>query len=84
MKKRAEDFVEFGTEGRPEFIYVDPSKLPWSRWFFRKIYTLLHAFFASFWFYFIPFSSIFLSYSIPQAYNANYYNDQCCVAPEGD
>ena len=78
IKKRKE-----GKDERPEFIYVDASKLPWGRWFLRKVYTALHALFASFWFYFIPFSSIFLSFSIPHAYNKNYYTDQCCTAGGG-
>ena len=73
MEKRAKEFADDGTEARPEFIYVDPEKLPWSRWFLRKVYTLLHALFASFWFYFIPFASIILSYRIPYSVNANYY-----------
>ena len=69
MDKRERRIASSGPEIRPEFIYVDSSKLPRERWFLRKVYTALHALFASFWFYFIPFSSILLSYSIPHAYN---------------
>lgn len=53
-------------EGEPEFIYIDfrrdrscKNKLA------RMMYVLLRMFFASIWFYFIPFVSIYLSYSIP-------------------
>ena len=38
------------------------------RWILRKLYTVVHALFASFWFYFVPFSSIALSYAIPFAF----------------
>ena len=84
MAARAKRNASKNQETRPEYIYVDPSKLPWGRWFLRKVYTAVHALFASFWFYFIPFSSIFLSYSIPHAYNQAYYTDQCCIAGGGD
>ena len=54
-----------GLESRPVYIYVDEKHFTWTRWFLRKLYTVIHALFASFWFYFIPFSSIILSYTIP-------------------
>ena len=41
------------------------------RWILRKLYTVVHALFASFWFYFVPFSSIALSYAIPFMFNAD-------------
>ena len=80
MARRAKRMEKKGPEFRPEYIYVDPSKLPWGRYLLRKVYTAVHALFASFWFYFIPFSSILLSYSIPHGYNEAYYSDQCCIA----
>ena len=65
MAKREDDHIAAGPESRPRYIYVDDKHFTWSRWLHRKLYTVVHALFASFWFYFIPFSSIILSYEIP-------------------
>ena len=83
MARRVKRRKEKVNEEKPEFIFVNPSNMSWGKWFLRKVYTAVHALFASFWFYFIPFSSIFLSFSIPHAYNKNYYTDQCCTAGGG-
>ena len=34
----------------------------------RKVYILFKNLYASFWFYFIPFSSLYLSFAIPYRY----------------
>ena len=65
MAEKEAKHREAGPESRPRYIYVDANHFTWTRWFLRKIYTVVHALFASFWFYFIPFSSIVLSYRIP-------------------
>ena len=65
MEERKDKHRAAGPESRPLYIYVDENHFTWVRWFHRKLYTLIHAFFASFWFYFIPFSSVVLSYQIP-------------------
>ena len=50
---------------------------------YRKIYSFLRAFYASFWFYFMPFVTIILCYSLPYAFNENYYNENCCNNDNG-
>ena len=67
-----ETHKEAGRESRPKYIYVDEKLFTWGRWFHRKLYTIVHALFASFWFYFVPFSSILLSYTIPFAYEGDF------------
>ena len=65
MAEREKKHIDAGPESRPRYIYVDGKHFTWTRWLYRKLYTVIHALFASFWFYFIPFSSIMLSYTIP-------------------
>ena len=76
---------EKGPEERPEFIHVNQNykDLGFQRWIYRKIYTFLRAFYASFWFYFMPFITIILCYSLPYAFNENYYNEDCCNSAYG-
>ena len=62
-----------GLETRPEYIYADEKHFTWNRWIYRKIYLIIHALFAAFWFYFIPFISIIMSYRIPYSFNKYYY-----------
>ena len=72
MDARAEAHTEAGPESRPRYLYVDANHFTWPRWIHRRLYTVVHALFASFWFYFIPFSSILLSYRIPFHFEANW------------
>ena len=51
----------------PEYIYVnyqDP-RMRWTTRFYRVVYFSLKTFHSSVWFYFIPFTSLYLSYAIP-------------------
>mgnify|MGYP007095119186 CR=1 FL=1 len=41
--------------GEPEFIHI--SSRTWDQWIAFAFYRLYHDFFASFWFYFVPFYS---------------------------
>ena len=71
---------EKGPEERPEFIYVNQNykDLGFQRWIYRKIYTFLRGFYASFWFYFVPWTSLVLSYYIPIHENDDYYDEEKC------
>ena len=52
----------------PDYIYVDTWQLEWGTKFARVIYASFKIIYASIWFYFIPFSCLYLSYVIPYAY----------------
>ena len=52
-------------EGEPDYIYIDFDKQTWQNKVLRSIYQILKHIHVSIWFYFIPFSSLFLSYWIP-------------------
>lgn len=53
-------------EGEPEFIYIDFwEDRTCGQKVARGLYVFLRMFFASVWFYFVPFVSIYLSFSIP-------------------
>ena len=53
-------------EGEPDYIYIDyRTGRTCGNKVARGVYVFLRMFFASIWFYFIPFVSIYLSYAIP-------------------
>lgn len=53
-------------KGEPEFIYIDFwNNRTCGQKVARGFYVFLRMFFASVWFYFIPFVSIYLSFAIP-------------------
>ena len=52
-------------EGEPDYIYIDFGKQTWQNKVLRSIYQILKHIHVGIWFYFIPFSSLFLSYWIP-------------------
>ncbi len=55
--------------GEPEYIHVKFSDRKCGNKLARLNYCLWRVVFASVWFYFIPFSSIYLSYCIPFRFN---------------
>ena len=52
----------------PQYIHNDFSKRGWGVWIARQVYNGFKTLFASVWFYFIPFSSLYLSFAIPYRY----------------
>lgn len=54
---------------RPEYIYIEFSKRPtFMNKVARVLYLILYSLFAAVWFYFIPFTSIYISYAVPAKY----------------
>lgn len=49
----------------PKYIYIDNSSRTWLNWTCRMVYNLLKTIHTSVWFYFLPFSVIYLSYIVP-------------------
>ena len=60
-------------KGEPEYIYRDWGSRRLGNKCGRILYRALKAFYAAFWYYFLPFASIFLSYRIPYLKSDNYY-----------
>ena len=53
----------------PEYIFIDFSDRPsFGNKVARVLYLILYSLFAAVWFYFIPFTSIYISYAIPAKY----------------
>ena len=53
---------------KPEYIYLPFSKRPdFSNKVVRAMYFVSKIFHAGIWFYFVPFSVLFLSYKVPEA-----------------
>ena len=53
----------------PEYIHIDFSNRPsFMNKVARVLYLILYSLFASIWFYFIPFTSIYISYAVPAKY----------------
>ena len=53
----------------PEYIFIDFSDRPsFGNKVARVLYLILYSLFAAIWFYFIPFTSIYISYAIPAKY----------------
>ena len=52
----------------PEFIYIDFKARTCGNKMARLFYQLMKAFYTVIWFYFVPFSILFLSFFIPYAY----------------
>ena len=53
----------------PEYIHIDFSNRPtFGNKVARMCYLVLYSLFAAVWFYFIPFTSIYISYSVPMKY----------------
>lgn len=52
-------------EGEPEYIYIDFWSRSCGNKLARIVYLLCKTLLVTVWFYFIPFSSIYLSYYIP-------------------
>lgn len=48
-----------------KYIYLDNSERTWLNWTCRFIYNILKTIHTFVWFYFLPFSIIYLSYSVP-------------------
>ena len=60
----AEQDCSFITK-KPEYIYIDRKDRPWGNWLARMLYHFLKTVHTSVWFYFLPFSVIYLSYIVP-------------------
>ena len=65
-------------EDRPEYIHIEYRKMDGWRQFARVIQYFLYTFFASFWFYFVPWTSLVLSYYIPIYENPDYFDEEKC------
>ena len=53
----------------PQYIHIEFSKRPGClNKTARIVYRILYALFCSFWFYFLPFTCIWLSYAVPYKY----------------
>ena len=63
-------------ENEPEYIFIDNRK--WGNFFARCWYKVCLVFFASVWYYFVPFYSLVLSYWIPA-----FFGDKFVGACEG-
>ena len=60
-----EDIEEEYWERKPNYIHFPWSKRRFVNKVARSVYCILKALFACIWFYFIPFSCLYLSYAIP-------------------
>ena len=67
------EFRPKGLKDEPDYIYIDWGSRTFRNKCARLLYRALKAIYAAFWFYFLPFASIFLSYRIPYHKNENYY-----------
>ena len=54
--------------GEPEYIYVNFWERSWGNKIARIIYSICKIVYVTLWFYFIPFTSIYLSYYIPKRF----------------
>lgn len=53
------------------YIHIEFSKRPtFMNKCARLIYLIMYSLFASIWFYFIPFASIYISYAVPAKFGA--------------
>ena len=59
QKSRDEKLVE------PEYIYVCWEKRKWGNKIARLIYMFVKTMYATFWYYFAPFSCLYLSFFLP-------------------
>ena len=69
-------------DGPPEYIYVKFGDRSFGSKCARMNYVFWRIFVASFWYYFIPFISIYLSYVIPFMCNEDVELNNDEVAPE--
>ena len=58
-------------EGEPEFIHMEWKQRSCGNKFARFLYKCCDVIINSVWYYFVPFTSIFLSYQIPHRYGQN-------------
>ena len=66
LKKLRKKFIKKKIkQTEPEFIHVSLSSRTCNNWVLYVVYRFFRIFYASFWFYFIPFSTIFISYWLP-------------------
>ena len=73
-EKRRESDVFEGLETRPSYIKVEYMRMSWGKFLARAIHYFLYTIFVSFWFYFVPWTSLILSYLIPYIMNPDYYD----------
>jgi len=49
----------------PDYVHFPWAKRDWANGCARGTYVVFKTFFACFWFYFVPFSCLYLSFAIP-------------------
>jgi len=59
-KKKDKDYLEL-----PNFIYISFGERPCGNMFLFLVYKMFRISFVTFWFYFIPFFAMILSYLVP-------------------
>ncbi len=71
MSEKEDQDINNPLRNPPKYIHIEFSKRPtFMNKCARILYKIFYALFASIWFYFIPFFSIYISYAVPSWFGA--------------